>query len=147
MCVFCLSSKILAFETSVYVNNCKNNVATFRSHVCLGSLISGEPFCEVRSLDRLQVKAVYLSYSHRRLLDPTDTWRTTRRWWSVRLIGQAGKETALYLCTFVEIFRDVTEYCILPYKSYTAFLFILYLFYLNVHVERRAGNGRKWSRR
>jgi hypothetical protein len=50
-----------------------------------------------------------LSNSHRRLLDPTDTWRTTRRWWNVRLIGQAGKETALYLCTLVEIFRDVTN--------------------------------------
>jgi len=48
-----------------------------------------------------------LSSSHRRLLDRTDTWRTTRRWWSVRLIGQAGKETRLYLCTLVEIFGDV----------------------------------------
>jgi len=56
VCVFCLSSKILVFVTSVYVNNCQNNVATFRSHVCLGSLGSDEPCCEVRSVDSLQYR-------------------------------------------------------------------------------------------
>jgi len=61
VCFFCLSSKILVFVTSGYVNNCQNNVATFRSHVCLGSLRSDEPCCEVRSVDS-QEQAVYFSY-------------------------------------------------------------------------------------